>query len=515
MAYNSSTTYGELMQLVTKILAENDVFKIGKRRIAKIFLRNLLDLDNEVGYAQVEAAYRVSTPRDDVPEGAEDFWLFIEKDYLNLEVEPREKFTELSIRVSEDLAKITGNLKYISQERNFLEEKKRQDGRLSADERYYRNQLDYFENKNIVARDEIVDFMANGIKFHAINKSARNSAVAYPFGFIFGDSPYAFGRSFMGALRDAYDVRSLDEYSNKFTDLPVSGYREVIKDCRQSVEKFKEIALVYINGVPDELPSVRMKLETLVGRSHMLGRRKQIINTLLRHFDAKDYISFVSIAPLQIEGIFADICREIGISESQLDISSLNDKLEHIDGKINSFHYFEYYAFKFPVLRNLVAHGGLVDGDLEKTALHLMLDLLPVCNLTISEELPVNHALKVIDEAGKNKHEKLIEWLDLRESIKIPAFYGASEKISAVEALYASEEFWGYLEKEVKRLDDIDQIKTCEAVKVAGKVKRSGLATEQAEKFLKSSSRIASEAIKERNETLDGLRKYLNPPVRE
>lgn len=512
MAYNESTTIGEIYDLVARAMSENDIFSIGKKGIARVFLQNLLELAPETGYAEVEAVYKKSSSREDISENSEEFWTFIEKSYLHLEMEPKAMFIELSFQVAEDLGKIAENLKYISTEREFLEEKKRKHGRLSADERYYRNQLDYFENKNVVARAEIIDFMAKDIKPYAIRKAATKSFNAFPLGLFFKDSPYAFGRKFAWSSSDPYDARSLDEYSNKFTDLPVSSHRELIQECRTSPENFKEIAHCYIAGVPESLPSVREKLEKLVGKSHILARRKQVISTMLRHFEAKDYISFVSIAPLQIEGIFADICREIGVSENQLDISSLNDKLQHIDGKINSFFYFEYYSFKFPALRNLVAHGGLVDGELEDTAIHLMLDLLPVCEFAVSKELPINHALAVLDEASKSKYEKLVEWLDLRENIVIPDFYGVKEKIAATDALYTSAGFWEYLEKELKKLRSVDQIKKSAPLKIAGMLKRSDLATDEAERFLKSANRIASEAIKERDETLELFRKNLGFP---
>lgn len=353
--------------------------------------------------------------------------------------------------------------------------------------------------------------MATGIKSYAIRK-ATSSPISFSIGLSSNKVPYAFGRKFIWSLYDSYDVRSLDEYLNKFSDLPISVYRKLVKKCRKSPENFKEIAYWYIAGIPDDLPSVREKIEKLVEKSYILARRKQVISTMLRHFEEKDYISFVSIAPLQIEGIFADICREIGVSESQLDISSLNDKLQHIDGKINSFFYFEYYSFKFPVLRNLVAHGGLVDGELEDTAIHLMLDLLPVCELTASKELPINHALTVLDEASRSNHEKLVEWLDLRKSVKIPSFYGVKEKIVTTEKLYTCPSFWKYLDKKLKELRKVDQIKKSDPLIIAGKVKSSDLAKSEAESFLKSAYSIASEAIKERNATLEKVRKHIAPP---
>lgn len=512
MVKANSMTFGELISLRTSVLKEHDIFALGKKAVAKTFVQKMLNLERETTFQEVEAAFRSSNFSDGTPDEADKFWPFIEKEYLHLEIEPSNKFLEVSMQVSNDLARIASNLKYIKHERNALEDKKIKHGRLSPNERYYRNQLDYFENKNIVARNEIVDFMADGIRPYAIKKSSVPSPLHNPFGFIFGDSPYRFGRAFLWAINDPYDVRSLDEYSNKFTDLPVQAHIDLIEDCKKSPENFRELALAYINGDPDHFHSTKEKIIDFVSRSHLLGRRKQVIETMLKHFERKDYISFVSIAPLQIEGIFADICRELGVSESQLDISSLNAKLEHIDGKMNSFFYYEYYSFKFPVLRNLVAHGGLVDGELENTAIHLMLDLLPVCELTISEDLPINHAMKVLDEANKKKFDKLVDWLSLRDQVEIPDFYNEQAKIDATDAHYSSPEFWEYLESQLTTLTDVSEVKGSIPVKTASLIKNKGLATEQAIKFLKSSGSVAEKAIKKRNETLVKFRKHLNLP---
>lgn len=513
MAYNESTTVGEIFDLSAKVKIENDVFMLGKRKLAKVFIRELLDLNVSATDVELEAAYKACSPREKIPENSAEFWSFVEKEYLHLEEEPKAKFTEICFRVNEDLVALAANLSYIKKELANLEEKKKTDGRLTADERYYRNQLEYFEKKNIVAKDEIVDFMTHKLKSYAISKASVRPSFMDLGRALLGDSPYAFGRRFNWATSDPYDVRSLDSYSNKFMDLPVGGHREMVKECKSSPENFKEFSTVYINGIPGELPSVREKLLDLVGKSHILFSRKNVIETMLRHYEAKDYISLVSMAPLQIEGIFADICREIGVSESQLDISSLNDKLQHIDGKMRSFFFFEYYSFKFPVLRNLVAHGGLVDGDLEETAIHLMLDLLPVCELAVSEDLPIIHALNLLKEASSGKAEQLVKWLDLRKSVVIPDFYAAQDSITKAEAHYATQEFWGYLEGELKKVTDEDHIKGSEPMKVAGKVKSAGFADEQAEKFLKSSWRVATEAINQRNEMREKVRNLLKPKI--
>lgn len=68
---------------------------------------------------------------------------------------------------------------------------------------------------------------------------------------------------------------------------------------------------------------------------------------------------------------------------------------------MNHFIYFEYYSFKFPIIRNIVAHGKLIAGDIEQTAIMLMLDLLPVCELATSEDIPI-----IKNKINKQNHIK-------------------------------------------------------------------------------------------------------------
>jgi hypothetical protein len=131
-----------------------------------------------------------------------------------------ELFVKLSLQASKDYAAASRNLESIKKKIEELNRKKKiQDGRLSADERYLQKQLMHFEKKNKEAQAEIVQFMMNGIKSHAISKASVDLGIRV-FS-IFASSPYAFARrsSFWALSADPYDFQSLDEYSNKFMDL--------------------------------------------------------------------------------------------------------------------------------------------------------------------------------------------------------------------------------------------------------------------------------------------------------
>jgi len=73
MAYNDSTTIGDIFRLRTKVLRENDIFNLGKRRLAKVFMRELLCLKADACDEYLESSYKACSPRKDIPANSEDY----------------------------------------------------------------------------------------------------------------------------------------------------------------------------------------------------------------------------------------------------------------------------------------------------------------------------------------------------------------------------------------------------------------------------------------------------------
>lgn len=501
-------TAGDLQRIRGEVFAKHDIFRLDRRALARAYVRRLFER-SDATEAELEKAYRDAGISDSLPEGSDAFWAFVAEQDLYLEADPAEKLVELTRRVQKDLRAIAENLEYIASEKEALALKGQRGDRLTPEERYYEHQLAYYEQRNTAARDEIIVFVTNGITAHAQRQASRRPKWLGMVSALLGAMPYAFDADHRGSMWDTYDVRCLDEFSNKFTDVPLPNYEVIIREIKQSPEKFKEIATAYIQGKPGVLRSVREKLTDLVAKSHILATRTTVIETMLKHYEAEDYLSFVSMAPMQIEGIFADICLEIGVSEKELDKSSLNSKLDHINRSSMIFLFFEYYAFKFPVLRNRVAHGGLVDGDLEDTAVKLMLDLLPVCELAASEELPTRKALTVLREAARGDRKKLLEWIEIERSVRIPPFYDVKDDTQRVLVHLESDAFWEGLSGDLKKLDDPEKVKKSKPVKIAGLLKSSGIASARAERFLKTSHRVVVDAAAERTARLASFREKL------
>lgn len=208
--------------------------------------------------------------------------------------------------------------------------------------------------------------------------------------FFSGDMPYLYSRGLIARQEfDVYNIKNLTELSNKFLDLPPNAYHEIKELFTNNKDEFYAIAKEYISVGFNENNGLFDKIENLIQTNHIIANRKEILLTIINHYKGRNFISVINMLPMQIEGIFHDICLEIGIDESRLDIASINEKLRIIQSHMNHFIYFEYYSFKFPIIRNIVAHGKLIAGDIEQTAIMLMLDLLPVCELATSEDIPI------------------------------------------------------------------------------------------------------------------------------
>ncbi len=500
-------TIGELSASRQAFLSQQDVFSATLEELAYKFLQPLLGLPAGTRAEEVASTYRTFVA--DAPAGTgSDFWLAIAKELLHFDKEPRAELLKLVHQSTSDLASIAEHLEFISKEITKLEQAKNANGRLLPAQRYYRHQLDYFREKNESARTRIVEFLTHGLKGRAL-RAAESSPWRQFTRLVdrfFPRSPYGYMQkpSFPGSSFGPYDVRSVHDLSNKFLDLDVPTYVEVRKLYDSNRDEFYKIAAEYIVGDPGVRPSVANKINAYVSRSHILDRRKQLMSIMLAHFQSKDYLSFVSMAPLQIEGIFGDVCKELGIPETRLDISSLNDKLELIDDKLSGFRYLEYYAFKFPVLRNTVAHGELVDGDLEHTAIQLLLDLLPVCEFACAAELPTMRALAALDKLTvEPTPAKLLDWIELRGT-PIPAFYDRTEKIAQTDRMYDDSAFWTFVREKLRTADDRAKLK-----ELVGRLKAAGLAHDQCVEFLKNYSRWIAEA----DERPATVLPKLNPPA--
>lgn len=482
----SELTLGEMINLEFECFEDVNIYRLSLVQIAKRFLSYTLEVNPyQSSFPQIRNSYIESSEKDDVSENENEFYLSVAKDYLWLSHEPKDKLLELFYRATDDIKKIDSQLHYINDELNKLESNKKSNGWLNGEERYNRNLLDYYKDKNESAKFEILDFMSKDIEPYAFNQCRASTSMDMMKGFFIGEMPYRYSRGIMfHAEFDRYDVKNMTEMSNKFLDLPVPTSREVKKLYKSDKEQFYLFAKEYISGELQGMKNALEKINEYIETNHLIASRKDILLTILKHYQNKDFISVVNILPMQIEGIFHDICLEIGIDESRLDISSINEKLRILQSHMNHFICFEYYSFKFPVIRNMVAHGKLMEGDVEHTAIMLMLDLLPVCDLSLSDEIPTNKKINLLKNVLDNDFDSLIEMFDYID-VGISEFYEREDDLIAALSKYKEESFWNYLEAKVKS-EKIESVNDSKIMKFIRKLHGSKLCKKEASFFLEN-----------------------------
>lgn len=394
----------------------------------------------------------------------------------------------------EDIKSIDKSIKEIDKERQEIDNIKKQKGWLNGEHRYLLKQLEYFKEKNIKAREEIVHFILYEIDNFALLKEAEPEnglRISTLLNSILGKSNNPYRYSQQGLLGSAYDFRGLSDISNKFLDFPAGSHKKIRQLYEENQSEFFAFAEAYIYG---KINGTRNKIEEvkdLIKNNHILNKRKDFLHSAINNFIKEDYVAFSTIIPLQIEGIFDEICSEFGVNESELDISALNKKLDILLKKFSEepmfSYYFEYYSFKFPIIRNTIAHGKFIESDIKQTALMLMLDLLPVCELTTSQAIPINKIIKLINEINKKSDYKLmIEYIDHLD-FDIPSFYELNEDCKNILKKYEEEGFWDFVEKS---LEKEEHIKTSTIYKRIKKLHSKKIAEQQCFYLLKKISTI-------------------------
>lgn len=483
---------GEILKIQNEIFDNERIFDYSFIEIGKLFLSKVLTINvYKTEFITVRNEYIKSSGSNDIEENELEFYKYICLEYLYLEKEPKKILFNLYKEVSKDLEEIEKNILFLKNEQKEVESKKQ-----NMENRYYFKQINFYIEKNKIAKDEIIDFLINKIKNYAIEKSQRELFKSFSLNFLVGKMPYRFSKiQALHSLGNKYDIKNLTPISNKFLDLPVSAYPEIKELYVSNKISFFEFAKMYISKEINNNESVISRIMNAVNTNHILNRRKKFLETIFKHYENKDYISVVNMLPLQIEGIFHDISIELGISESQSNKTAINKLLEVLNEKTQSFFYFEYYSFIFPITRNKVAHGELIEDNLEHTAIMLILDLLPVCEFALSEDIQVNKILKLMKIIEENEDEsKLLEFVNYLD-IEIPKFYGAFVEKENILKKYREDKFWTYINKEIieERNENINDTKMIQYIKI---LKKNKIAVDKCEDFFKNISQLQDEIKK-------------------
>lgn len=223
-----------------------------------------------------------------------------------------------------------------------------------------------------------------------------------------------------------YPAWRVDELQQMYKDDPVEFYKWAEKELREKL-------------IPDA--------RSLFGSNHLLYVRQEILEEGVSQYQSGKYQVASSILALQIEGLIRDVLVLLGEDEEKMYSSSITEKAEKLDKHETGFYAYEYYAFRFPVFRNEIAHG-----DAHKTqredCIKLMLDFCALCRYVARDEkIPTNHIIELIEKAteGNCDVKTIVEYATYsvaNKDVTLPDFYNLKAKVDGVRNRIASVQFW-------------------------------------------------------------------------
>lgn len=360
------------------------------------------------------------------------------KKLLGLNTLPIEVFLEEYDRVHGEIKKLNANIDYCKQELESLNSKQLQKGFLEGDDLYYKYKCEYFKKKNEEIKDRKIQFLLLELKERSVDFAlSPESKLNF---FLFKSFQYDF-----------WDLKKYSPINNKFLNAEFSYVLEMQELYKNKTLSFNQKVKSYIKQ--NDIIKTIQKWKT---SNHILSKRKKSLTKITKAYIKQDYFLFGNLVPLFIEGIFADICIELGFTDKQLHHSSLNKKLEYINEKIEFFPLYEYFAFDFPVVRNKVAHGDLsqqvsdVDNDM------LLLDLFSVLDFCVtSEYLPHNLFRKKITsiQSTDDFFDKYINNPKHFDDIQLDDIYKETTKLKSYINKTQTKKFLKFIEKKSTELN--------------------------------------------------------------
>jgi len=452
--------------------------------------------------------------------------LNLSKEHLAVEIGTEEfLFSELGINISdfspEKQQQLLRNYLYIvslinndlNEIDNRLDEITKQLQTLPKGEEYQRKRLEYFKHMNTSAKNEIVKFFHNKLKdflleyekSDLISRTANTDKLISLF--IQGRYDYAFFKNF-------YDPNYDFSTDVKVRYLPQEPFAEFQSRIEKYINLKKTSSPDYFAAIESLVTNKNLvvNMNERVKNNYHLHKRTEIFEILTQLYQKEKYQTFITLATLQIEGIFYDLCL-IKYGETK-NMGTLVEKVQKAfqDNPKLWKPLYPYFAFDVPNLRNEIAHNGMVKGrNLKTTAYEIILDLNCVISCVESESIDkfkvfmlIGEKLNNVDSDACTDQEEydervaqtllgeLFQWNDLTQDyfwdvlknpndfqVEInfykpdgPKEYGIylTDVVSAIEQWTKSEKFWCVVYNNVKNLKSDDFKEPSRFVKFAMKL---------------------------------------------
>lgn len=313
-------------------------------------------------------------------------------------------------------------------------------------DQYLKNKLEYFIDLNVNAKEDIYKFLSDDINDFIINDI---STISPKLNSIFIHRPYScygFGKY--------YNPKANFSLKVKFFDLS-AGDREPYMKYNNKEEYYK-----YIEDYIEENRLVKYLLLD-IRNNNLLYNRRKLLEELLNTYKRTEYMSFIALGAIQIEGLFSDYLKIIDPKYEEGTIT-LVPKLNRIKQN-NLFYGYEYFTFEFPRLRNKMAHGELLnDNDIKHIANEVFLDLRYVIDLFKDKYLKPNMIFEVLEQIEDINEStlKCILALDnnvysqkyiFSNSIESYIYEKYGKSIDLIKINLLKSEFWRYFKEKLQK----------------------------------------------------------------
>lgn len=316
---------------------------------------------------------------------------------------------------------------------------------------FERRKLIYFCDLNKQALREINDFIVSGIpsflsdrSYDTLNRECEHDGRSD----LFYQNRYKFAWH-----RDYYSIEypfgiivKVSQYAKEKCRLDqiMEEERRLLRLFSASPEQFWNHMDRYI-----ENDHVMQNILERVTNDYNLHKRQEIFETLSNLFSEGKYQSFITLGLIQIEGLFDDYCQiRFGESENQ---GTLVEKAQKTleTNEYNLLRMYPYFAFDIPLLRNEVAHKGMLKTeDAKRIAYDLVLDLNTLSQMVKSESRDkFIYAIMA--------YEKLLEWQP-KEDGNNDEFYDTLFYELLMLDKMANAHFWKVLKKPEDYKDEIE-----------------------------------------------------------
>jgi len=441
----------DLDEGLDRLLTGDLIYRCSFSQIAKHFLTPYLSVPTfSADFTSIRNAYLQATTDErkmkskvsdelgfesdnKVPTEEQAFYQYICDCYLYLKKEPKESLAKLYDDATIDIREIDARLKDIQGKLDEITK-----GNDANEIQEKKPVLYFYQEHNEKAKAEILRFMLHDIKQYALKESYKD----FLGGTIWWNVPYPYRLNPNG-----YNPRLPHDLDNKFRCLTISDLAKLKVKYEEDKPAFYEDLERYIKE-----EEIVFSIGNLLGQNHILYGRGEIIDDTLKTYENGGKIMFAHAVPTIIEGILHELCLQVGEKENDLLHKGFQYKLDQLLPAIGVELYYEYYSFRFRIIRNKIAHGRLTKSDVDELADLMLLDLHQICKLTLSSKLQLNQKRFVIDELSKTMespdYKYLVQYLHLVK-VEVPEFYGLADKIDEIEKLPGTPGFWKFINEEL------------------------------------------------------------------